>query len=403
MNYIFLGGFIPDGIKKEVLKNTKGAFQSAANNFQLSFIDGFLKNNIDIKLITAYFIGAYPKSYNKILINDKVIKHKDNPVYTSFFVNLPIIKNIFKLFSLFKNLRKNYKKEEQNFVFIYSLNLVYILSAFFLKKTYKNVSLVVIVTDLPDYPADTSWLYKYYLSQIEKPILKKIYKHIDKYIFLTEKMKNQIPVKDENFIVIEGIYSPCEIIAYPEFDYLFKSKTILYTGTLDGRYGIDQLLDVFKNIEQKNVSLVICGDGNRKKYIKELANSNNNIIFLGVIEFEKIKYLQSKATILINPRDNEGEYNKYSFPSKTMEYLASGRPVIMHKLDGIPLEYDNYINYFINMNIDEMKNQILFLINKSDNELNQIGLKGQDFILNYKNSSFQVNKILKFLKNDTSR
>ena len=38
----------------------------------------------------------------------------------------------------------------------------------------------------------------------------------------------------------------------------------------------------------------------------------------------------------VNPRQNNEEFTKYSFPSKTMEYLASGVPVVAYKLDGIP-------------------------------------------------------------------
>mgnify|MGYP003303651866 CR=1 FL=1 len=45
-------------------------------------------------------------------------------------------------------------------------------------------------------------------------------------------------------------------------------------------------------------------------------------IFTGKIDRSQVLALQRSATVLVNPRRNNEEYTKYSFPSKTMEYLA---------------------------------------------------------------------------------
>ena len=45
----------------------------------------------------------------------------------------------------------------------------------------------------------------------------------------------------------------------------------------------------------------------------------------------------------MNPRSADAEYTKYSFPSKTIEYLATGVPVVMNRLPGIPEEYEYFV------------------------------------------------------------
>lgn len=35
---------------------------------------------------------------------------------------------------------------------------------------------------------------------------------------------------------------------------------------------------------------------------------------------------QSESEILVNPRNDNNEFTKYSFPSKVIEYLGSGTP-----------------------------------------------------------------------------
>ena len=62
------------------------------------------------------------------------------------------------------------------------------------------------------------------------------------------------------------------------------------------------------------------------------------IEFLGMLPRTDVLELQSKATILVNPRQPVGDFTKYSFPSKTIEYMASGTPLLMYKLPGIPEE-----------------------------------------------------------------
>ena len=50
-----------------------------------------------------------------------------------------------------------------------------------------------------------------------------------------------------------------------------------------------------------------------------------------------------EAKLLINLRNPEDKYTKYSFPSKTFEYMVSGTPFFTTKLEGIPSEYYNYL------------------------------------------------------------
>ena len=48
---------------------------------------------------------------------------------------------------------------------------------------------------------------------------------------------------------------------------------------------------------------------------------------------------QSESEILVNPRNDNNEFTKYSFPSKVIEYLGSDTPMIGYILPGMPKEY----------------------------------------------------------------
>ena len=47
----------------------------------------------------------------------------------------------------------------------------------------------------------------------------------------------------------------------------------------------------------------------------------------------------------VNPRPGAADFTRYSFPSKTLEYLDAGKPVLAYRNDGIPPEYDEHLLY----------------------------------------------------------
>ena len=158
---------------------------------------------------------------------------------------------------------------------------------------------------------------------------------------------------------------------------------MLYTGTLTKAYGILDLVRSFDTIESDDLNLLICGEGETKAEILKYQSKNKHIIYLGLVNSEMIHALQKNALFLINPRENNETFTKYSFPSKTMEYLGSGRPVLCFKLDGIPREYDNYLQYF-----DDKENSIAEKIiqfnNMPQNKLQDLGIKGRNFVYQQK-------------------
>ena len=76
-----------------------------------------------------------------------------------------------------------------------------------------------------------------------------------------------------------------------------------------------------------------------------------------------------------------------------MEYLASGTPCIMHKLPGVPEEYFEYVYLSEKEDAEGLKDTIINVLNKTQNELDEFGRKASEFILQNKNPIAQVKKI----------
>jgi len=392
---VFLGGLFPKEKEAEIIQNSIGYIDSAANKVQWSIVEGLKKNNADVKIINSLYVGSYPRHYKKMLIKTYEFHHDTNTHnINAGFLNIFALKQYLRYLSLKKHLKRWAADGKKNKIIIaYALTSCFVRSLKYIKKINPDVNTVMIIMDLPQYmnlSQKQSLIYKT-LKKIDMSFINKNLKHNDNGV-LCKKDMNEV-LNASKFMVLEGI-APSTTHHQSKFDSNNEDKIILYTGTLNYQFGIKNLLQAFSEIPNDDYKLWICGFGEAANEITELCKSDERITFFGHVSTEKVYELQSEATVMINPRTNEGEYTKYSFPSKTMEYLVSGKPVIMYKLSGIPDEYDEYLHYVEDDSTQALRDKIIEVCSKSAEELYELGQCAREWVLQEKNNAVQAKKIL---------
>lgn len=396
MKVLFLGLMYDREKEKEYLTKSKTGMQAAANTYQWAMLDGFIENQADITLFNTLPVGTFQKHYNEINVSSRLWKYRGIDCEEIGFLNLQFLKQFSRKHNYIKKIKswiKNNKGEKT--IISYSLYLPFLKALKWVKKKYPEVKTSVVVTDLSGKNGiPTKNKVRAFLMQNYQKKIDKLTKHIDSFVILTEHMKEPLSVGDRPYVVVEGINGLAEDnIKVPKTD----KKAILYTGTLNYQFGINTLLDAFSLIEDSDYELWICGDGAAKEKIISLSKEDSRIKFFGFLPKDEILKLQRQATVLINPRQNEGEYTKYSFPSKTIEYLASGTPLIAYKLDGIPDEYDEYIFYAAGKTEVDLKKRMMEVCNKEKEELAFWGEKAKRFVFGEKNARQQTKKIMNLM------
>lgn len=393
-NYLFLGGLFPKEMEKEIFLNSTGAVQNAANAFQWNIINGFDQNlTKPIKIINSLYIGSYPRRYRKLIIPTFKFEHIENAEDVNVgFCNFMGYKNISRKRSLFKAAKEWINNTPgKKCVFAYAMTNIMVSVLYSIKRIDPSIKTCLIVPDLPEY-MNTSLKKNMLYGMLKKIDIKnqntKLH-NIDMFVYLTKQMDERIKAK--KYVVIEGISN--DIFKTLSFDKKMN-KTILYTGGLNEKYGVKNLVDAFMSIKDKDYKLIICGSGDLEQYIKEAQNKDSRIDFRGVLLHDEVLSLQMQATVLVNPRQNNEEFTKYSFPSKNLEYLASGTPVISYKLDGIPDEYDEYLIYVLDNSIVSLRKKIEEVCSLTEEERKNIGAKCRDFVLKEKNSKKQIKKVI---------
>jgi len=399
MNIIFLASLFPKQLEKHFEQYSKGNIHYAGNALQWNFLNGFILNNDEIvNVITAPMIGSFPAFYKKVFVRGSKFQESDKMRGTSIgYCNLAIIKNKFIERALKCELTEVISKNinDRNVIIVYGMHAAYMKAAVYVKNLFPGVKLCLIVPDLPEYYANSSNII-WKVRQLIQEDTYKLLHHFDSFVVLTEAMVEKLNINNKPWVRIEGMVNP-EEHKMTKNGIIHNKKIIMYTGTLAIRYGILDLLAAFESIKDKDYELWICGSGETETFIKEKAKYDNRITFYGLIPRDKVLDLQRKATILVNPRKSEGEYTKYSFPSKTMEYLLAGIPVVMYRLPGISDEYNDYIHFVEENSINSFKNKIVEVCELDSTSNHNFGQNAMKFVLKEKNNLVQTKKVLKMV------
>lgn len=213
-------------------------------------------------------------------------------------------------------------------------------------------------------------------------------------------MNQRINKKHSPYIVIEG-YSDINMMECDNnLSNKYEKKVCIYAGGIHKRYGIKNLTEAFIEANIENSELHIYGNGDYEQELLDICKRNESIKYFGVKANDYILKEQLKATLLINPRPINEEFTKYSFPSKNMEYMASGTPVLTTLLPGMPIEYHDHVFLIKSDNILGIKEALISVLSKDRLSLHKKGINAKGFVLTKKDNISQSQKILEWINYD---
>ncbi len=395
---VFVGRFFPRGLLKDLSYNSYGKAGLSNHNFELSIINGLCRqDNIDLRCISVPGVYSYPHNNRRFYTQSESYDYRNTHIYSVGFCNLAFVKEIWATIALMVKLIRLMSecKEETVDILINTpdnrlLDAVRIVRSF----TRKRVTQTVVIPDIPSMvtamdkqnPVKAS-----ILKYLNRSSMKKVTKS-DGLVLLTEAMMDFVE-KPITHIVMEGIVD-VETMDVEVKNGSSCKKIILYTGTLRKIFGVMNLVNAFQLLEDADVELWICGSGDSKEAIESVAEKDSRIKFFGLVDSQTALRMQSQATVLVNPRTSEGEYTKYSFPSKTMEYLLAGKSTIINRLPGIPEEYYDYVFTPEDESVEALAECIKMVLTMDPQMLKARTQAGRDFIISQKNSKMQAKRIV---------
>jgi phosphatidylinositol alpha-1,6-mannosyltransferase len=245
----------------------------------------------------------------------------------------------------------------------------------------------------------------------KKRITKKILDHATSIIcansYTAHLIKNEFPdIIDEKIIVVNpGVDIPPIIDQNQINDLINKhnleNKKILFSlGRLVKRKGFDRVIIAMPEILKyiPNLCYYIAGEGHDEKYLKQLAEKQKNIIFLGKIsENEKWLWLNICDIFAMPARDIDGDFE--GFGIVFLEANIAGKPVIAGNSGGqIDAVQNTYSGFLVDPeNTEQIANIIIKLMSEEENA-KKIGEFARQRAINEFNWQKQTNKIFNLIK-----
>ena len=362
--------------------------------FHWLLLKGFVKNDVDVQTLSAIPISSQNHK-RKIW---KVASEIEDGIHYKYipFLNIPFIRQIgifiySFLYTLFWGMRK--RKEKRLICDV--LNISVCLGSLIASRLI-GLKSVGIVTDMPGLMVGGS---KSFLSNLITRINKSYLSSFDYYVFLTEQMNPVLNIHKRPFIVMEGLVDvDMQITPHEEWTSDMK-RNIIYAGGLYERYGVKMLIEAFMQTSFDDVTFSIYGMGEMEQQIREYEKKDSRIHYFGAVPNSKVVEEELKATLLINPRPTHEEFTQYSFPSKNMEYMVSGTPVLTTRLPGMPVEYYPYVFLFDEESMEGYKRKLDEILSLPYETMQAKGELGKRFVMMNKNSTIQVFGIVKLINN----
>jgi len=399
VNLLMMTLLYPEDDMEEALQNVRDKMQYQINNYQRAFeqgIRGHLRPGETLTLLNSLPVGIFPFQYRKLFLRGGERDH--HTIRALSCINLPWIKQRMRYKQAVRQLQKWLLEAPENrTVLIYTQYLPYMKAVSKVKRRFPDLKAALIVTDLPK---------EWGLASGRTGLLKRLEDHfadqsltlcqgMDGYVLLTEPMAEVLRIESKPYIVLEGLIlekSECPKPAAPEQERF----AVLYTGTLEPELGIGDLLEAFERLPE--AELWICGQGSMGERVRSSAEKHENIRYFGFVAQKEALALQARASALINPRQPNGMYTKYSFPSKTLEYLRSGKPVLCYRLEGIPHDYDPYLCYIEHPGSEGICRAVREIMALSPEEQSEIGERGKAYVTAKKNPHVQCERLMTLLR-----
>ena len=331
---------------------------------------------------------------NRLLIREK--DETENNVHYHYIttVNLPLLRRLMVFCGTFFSVLK--AKNDKKTVAICDCLNVANAYGMALGAHIKGIPVLMIVTDIPDMVRSSNRV---------RCINNWLFGLASGFVFLTEQMNDRLNRKQKPYIVLEGHVdadSP-EIRPKEKYEQINGKKIIIYAGSLRRKYGIQSLVEGFQKANIENSELWIYGDGDYREELEKKITTDLRIKYKGVRDNAEVVSEELKAALLVNPRPTAPEYTKYSFPSKNMEYMVSGTPVLTTNLPGMPKEYQDYVYLIGTETSDGIADALKTVFAESFTDRCSKAESARKFVLTEKNNVVQARKIVRFITTEILR
>lgn len=405
LHVLMIGFAVPDDTLLSVCRVDR-YMPVQTHKLSWSVIRGLEANGCRVDLISSLPISTFPSGRKAFVKLSRPVRPNGSEWVLLPFINVLVLKHLTRFVSCFWFTTRwliSTAYTGRKVILLYGTNSAHMYAALLATRLFR-VPVVTLVSDPPSVALPGEGSFVRSIRHADVWLLKRGLRAMDGVISLTRQLA-EVFAPSVPAIVVEGVLSSQDVARFVALPQLkpqgtggMADFTVLYAGGIEASYGVALLLEAFSRLEGAHCRLWVCGKGHLAVDVERAAREDPRITYWGFLPQEEVLAKVSQATVLVNARPSHQSFTEFSFPSKTLEYMASGRPTITTRLPGIPHEYFPYLHGLEDETPAGLATLLAVLRDTPQEELDRFGDRARAFVTETKNEESQGSRIRHFIE-----
>ncbi|TNH27617.1 glycosyltransferase family 4 protein [Micromonospora orduensis] len=334
-----LGFTVPDDVLAEIIARDT-IMPTQTHTFAWALVRALRAAGCPVHLLSAAPVSTWPDN-RQVRFRPGAFRQDDVDGHLLAFVNLLGLKHLTRFVAAWRTGSRELREQATDVLLVHGVHSPFLWFGV-LRARRRGVRVVPVLTDPPGVALPTDGRLVRLLRGLDVTLVRAALARCSGVIALTPALADDF-APGRPRLVMEGICAaePASVDEAPPT----ATRDIVYAGGLSRAYGVDRLVEAFRGLPGDDLRLCVYGRGELEGWLRDQAAVDRRIAPPELLPRAELLPRLSRASVLVNPRPVDQDFVRWSFPSKIIEYLATGVPVVSTRLPGIPAGYDPWLSF----------------------------------------------------------
>ncbi|GAA2194356.1 glycosyltransferase family 4 protein [Micromonospora lupini] len=387
----FLGFTVPDDVLAEIMARDT-IMPTQTHTFAWGLVRALRTAGCPVHLLSAAPVSGWPGN-RQVRFRAGHFRQDDVDGQLLAFVNLLGLKHLTRFVAAWRTGGRALRERDTDVLLVHGVHSPFLWFGV-LRARRRGVRVVPVLTDPPGVALPTDGRLVRLLRGLDVALVRAALARCSGVIALTPALADDF-APGRPRLVMEGIWAEPAAADRPAS--AGSTRDIVYAGGLSRAYGVDRLVEAFHGLPGDDLRLCLYGRGELAGWLREQAAVDQRIVPPELLPRAELLPRLRRAAVLVNPRPVDQDFVRWSFPSKIIEYLAAGVPVVSTRLPGIPPAYAPWLSYAEPDTPDGLRAAIGRLLDLPVAQARALGAGGARFVRETRNPTAQGCRMRDFL------
>jgi glycosyltransferase involved in cell wall biosynthesis len=338
MKVTLLGFTVPDNDLQRILSSDL-YMPTQTHSFAWAVVRALRSSGVEVTLLSVDPIASYPGN-PRLVSRGGTFMANGVQGRKLAFVNLLVLKHLTRFVACLVTGSGALRSWRPDVLLVHGVHSPFLFYARMCQR-FLGIPVAAILTDPPGFVRPSDNLLARHLKGLDVGLVRAALAGFDGVIALTESLATEF-APTVPYMVMEGI-----VDALPAEGPRRSSShsRLLYAGALTATYGVDRMVNAVRALHRDDIRLSCFGRGDLANWVAAVSQEDPRIEAPQLASRDDVLREYKRSNILVQPRPVDQDFVRFSFPSKLLEYLASGTPVVSTRLPGIPADYEEHVHW----------------------------------------------------------